>query len=73
MVTFRLKYVFPSSVNTSLVFSSWNATTYVGQINDNKVLEAEKNGSYITHVQDIIKKYGGLTFNDELLIIERKN
>ncbi len=62
-----------NGISTSLVFSSWNATTYVGQINDNKVLEAEKKGEYITHVQDIIKKYGGLTFNDELLIIERKN
>ncbi len=61
-----------NGIATSLVFSSWNATTYVGQISDIKVMDAEKKGEYIKVVQEIIKKYDGLSFNDEFLVIERK-
>tara|TARA_Y100000590_G_scaffold450931_1_gene591414 strand:- start:1846 stop:2955 length:1110 start_codon:yes stop_codon:yes gene_type:complete len=62
-----------NGIATSLIFSSWNASTYVGQISDSKVLEAEKEGNYIKIVQDVIRKYDGLWFNDEVLEIEKKN
>ena len=58
-------------ISTSLLFSSWNAVTYMGQINSEKVLEAEKDGRYVKPVQDIVKKYDGLWFNDEILVIDK--
>ena len=59
-------------ISTSLIFSAWNALTYVGQINNEYVMEAEKNNQHVQHVQEIIKKYGTLWFNDELLVIEHQ-
>ena len=59
-----------NSIATSLIFSSWNAATYVGQIDNEKIITAEKTGLYIKHVQEILKKYDGLWFNDEMLVIE---
>jgi len=61
-----------NSISTSLIFSAWNAATYVGQINDENVMEAEKNNQYFQHVQEIIKKYKTLWFNDEMFIIEHQ-
>jgi len=60
-----------NGIATSLIFSSWNAATYVGQINNEKVMEAEQDGQYVHHIQKTIKKHGGLWFNDELLVIEQ--
>ena len=61
-----------NSISTSLIFSAWNAATYVGQINDENVMEAEKNNQYFQHVQEIINKYKTLWFNDEMFIIEHQ-
>ena len=61
-----------NSISTSLIFSAWNALTYVGQINNEYVMKAEKNNQHVQHVQEIIKKYGTLWFNDELLVIEHQ-
>ncbi len=60
-----------NGIATSLIFSSWNAITYVGQINNEKILNAEKNGRYSQHVQSVLQKYKSLWFNNEMLIIER--
>ena len=60
-----------NGIATSLIFSSWNAATYVCQINNENVMEAEQDGQYVHHIQKTIKKYGGIWFNDELLVIEQ--
>ena len=60
-----------NGISTSLLFSSWNATTYVGQISNKKILEAENNNNYINNVHEVIKKYDGLWFNDEIIVAER--
>ena len=66
----------PNEINTgiatSLVFSAWNACTYVGQISDEMVKEKESDQSYIKCIEDIIRENDGLWFNDELVVIERK-
>jgi len=59
-----------NGISTSLIFSSWNAITYVCQINNEKIIEAEKNYLYVQPVQEVIRKYNGLWFNDEMLVIE---
>ena len=61
-----------NGISTSLIFSSWNVVTYVGQIDNDKVREMETNNQYVQHIQKAIKKYGSLWFNDEMLIIGRK-
>jgi hypothetical protein len=61
-----------NGISTSVIFSAWNAAVYVNQINDLEILKAEKNNSYEAIVKKIIKKYDGLWFNDELLIITKK-
>jgi len=60
-----------SGIATSLVFSAWNACTYVGQISDEMVKEKESDQSYIKCIENIIRDNDGLWFNDELLVIER--
>ena len=61
-----------NGISTSIIFSSWNVITYVGQINDKKVIEAEKNRDYIKYIHKTIKKYDGLSFKDEYFVIEKK-
>ena len=61
-----------NGISTSLIFSSWNAITYVAQINNEKILIAEENKDYIKYIRDVISKYGGLWFNDEILFIKKK-
>ena len=61
-----------NGISTSLIFSSWNAITYVGQINNEKIIKAERDGRYVHYIQETIKKYGNLWFNDEIFIIEHQ-
>ena len=61
-----------NGISTSIVFSAWNASTYVTQMNDDEVLKIEKAFIHIKPTQKIIKKYGGMWFNDELIVIEKK-
>jgi hypothetical protein len=37
-----------------------------------KVMKAERDGRYVQYIQEIIKKYGGLWFNNEMLVIEHQ-
>jgi len=61
-----------SGIATSLVFSAWNACTYVAQISDQMVKEKESDQSYVKSVEKVIKENDGLWFNDEMIVIERK-
>mgnify|MGYP001173542138 CR=1 FL=1 len=58
-------------ISTSIVFSGWNAATYVNQMDDKKIAEVEKNNKYESPTKAIIKKHKGLWFNDELLVIKK--
>ena len=60
-----------NGISTSLIFSSWNASTYVGQISDSKIAEKEKDGKYVDYIKKIIKNHDGLWFTNELLQIDR--
>ena len=61
-----------NGIATSLIFSSWNAVTYVGQISNENVMKAERDGRYVQYIQEIIKKYSGLWFNNEMFVIEHQ-
>ena len=60
------------SIATSLIFSAWNASIYVNQIDDDKVLKIEKSKNYEDIVQKIVTKNKGLYFNNEIFVIEKK-
>lgn len=61
-----------NGISTSLVFSAWNAATYVNQMDDIKIAEVERKNLYQKVTQDVVKKNNGLWFNDELLVISKK-
>ena len=59
-------------IATSLVFSAWNASIYVNQMDDDKVMKVEKTKNYEKIVQNIVAKNKGLYFNNEIFVIEKK-
>ena len=58
-------------IATSIIFSAWNVAVYVNQIDDFKVIEAEKTKKYQQVVARIINKNKGLNFNNELFVISK--
>ena len=60
------------SIATSIVFSAWNASIYVNQIDDDKVMKVEKTKNYEKVVQKVVSKNKGLYFNNEIFVIEKK-
>ena len=62
-----------ASIGTSTLFAAWNAATYVGQIDEQRLETAMRSVDYLSITQKALKKYGGLWFNDESYIISRKN
>ena len=60
------------SIATSLIFSAWNASIYVNQIDDDKVMKVEKSKNYEKIIQKIVTKNKGLYFNNEMFVIEKK-
>ena len=69
-------HTLPSEINenlgTSTLFAAWNAAIYVGQIEDEKLEAAIAKGSYLESTRKILKKYGGLWFNNECLVVSRR-
>ena len=62
-----------ASIGTSTLFAAWNAATYVGQIDEQRLEAAMKSVDYLSITQKALKKYGGLWFNDESYTISKKN
>ena len=58
-------------IATSVIFSAWNVATYVNQIDDYKVLDAEKSQKYQKIVSTVVNKNNGLYFNNEMFIISK--
>ena len=58
-------------IATSVIFSAWNVATYVNQIDDYKVLDAEKSQKYQKIVSAVVNKNNGLYFNNEMFIISK--
>ena len=62
-----------ASIGTSTLFAAWNAATYVGQIDEQRLEAAMKSVDYLSITQKALKKYGGLWFNDESYTISSVN
>lgn len=60
-----------SNIGTSTLFAAWNAAIYVAQIEDQRVEEAARDGSYLEATSDVLQRHGGLWFNDETFVVRR--
>jgi len=58
-------------IATSVIFSAWNAAIYVNQIDESKVIEAEKSQKYQKIVSKIVDQNNGLYFNNEMFVITK--
>jgi hypothetical protein len=66
-------HTLPDEVNgpigTSTLFAAWNAAIYVAQIEDIRLSEAVRDGRYLEATDRVLKRHGGLWFNDETYVI----
>ena len=60
------------SIGTSTLFAAWNNATYVAQVEDDRLAEAMNDGGYLDSTREVLKRHGGLWFNDESYVISRK-
>ena len=61
-----------SAIGTSTLFAAWNDAAYVAQIEDHRLGEAMATDAYLEATKDVLRKHGGLWFNDESYIISRR-
>jgi len=59
-------------IGTSTLFAAWNAAIYVAQIEDDRLSEVVREGRYLEATDSVLKKHGGLWFNDETYVISRR-
>lgn len=60
------------SLGTSTLLAAWNAVIYVGQIEDQQLQSALSRGTYLNSTREIMKKHGGLWFNNECFVISKR-
>ena len=62
-----------SNISTSTMLAAWNAAVYVAQMEDERVNEVLKKGSqYLDVTAEVVRKHGGLWFQDESFVVVRK-
>jgi hypothetical protein len=59
-------------IGTSTLFAAWNAAIYVNQIEDERLDSVVQTGAYLEATQAVLRKYGGLWFNDETFVVSRR-
>ncbi len=60
------------SIGTSTLAAAWNAATYVGQIEDELLANVQDYSKQYEITAEVLHRYGGLWFNDEVFTISRK-
>lgn len=60
-------------IGTSTLFAAWNAVIYVNQVEDERLDEVVKDGSYLKATQEVLQNHGGLWFNDEKFVVSRRH
>jgi hypothetical protein len=60
------------SIGTSTLFAAWNASTYVAQIEDERLEAVASSGEYMQATSKILRRHKGLWFNDESFVVSRK-
>ena len=59
-------------ISTSTLFAAWNASTYVAQIEDDRLQPAVASGAYLEATEKVLQKHNGIWFNDETFVVSRK-
>jgi hypothetical protein len=59
-------------IGTSTLFAAWNAAVYVAQIEDQRLIEKTVGMEHLKITNAVLRKHGGLWFNDESYIVSRK-
>ncbi len=59
------------SIGLSTTLAAWNAAVYVAQSAEEKVIEAYASGRYLAVTQEVLRRHGGLWFQDETFVIAR--
>jgi len=59
-------------IGTSTLFAAWNAAIYVNQIEEERLDEVVTTGAYLEATQAVLRKHGGLWFNDETFVVSRR-
>lgn len=59
-------------IGTSTLFAAWNAAIYVNQIEDERLDAVVSGGAYLAATRHVLKKHGGLWFNDEAFVVTRR-
>ena len=60
------------SIGTSTLFAAWNAAIYVNQIEDELLDSVVQTGAYLEATQSVLQHHGGLWFNDESFVVNRR-
>jgi hypothetical protein len=59
-------------IGTSTLLAAWNAVIYVNQVEDEKLEQVMRDGSYLEITQEVLSEHGGLWFNDEAFVVTRR-
>ena len=60
------------NIGTSSILAAWNAAAYVAQIEEQRLAEALNSGAYVEATRRVVKEHGGVWFNDESYVVERR-
>jgi len=60
-----------SSIGTSTLYAAWNDAVYVAQIEDDRLEEIPDGAGHLNATKEILRKHGGLWFNDESYVVSR--
>jgi hypothetical protein len=58
-----------TTIGTSTVLAAWNAAVYVAQIPDAQLDEAMAGGGYLEATREVLRRHGGLWFQDEACVV----
>jgi hypothetical protein len=59
-------------IGTSSLLAAWNAAAYVAQIDEHRFAEAIADGRYLAPTTEVLRKHGGLWFNNESFAVSRR-
>ncbi len=62
-----------SKISTSTALAAWNAAVYVAQIEDERIASVLTSPKYINATVEVVRKHGGLWFQDESFVVVRKD
>ena len=59
------------NIGTSTLMAAWNAAVYVAQIEDERLNVAMADNRYLAATAEVLERYGGLWFIDEIFSVQR--